>query len=128
MKQTRGTSQVLFSFLPDQTADLENSVWRVTGWSEARPLNVDAEVVRKELLRAIYPWRANGKDGGLADLLYANQDIQVVAPSVDGGVRVEAFPSVYRCKVCNRVRTSNAAPCRCGKQSWAQMPFVAYHT
>lgn len=128
MKQTRGTSQVLFSFLPDQTADLENSVWRVTGWSEARPLNVDAEVVRKELLRAIYPWRENGKDGGLAELLYANADIQVISPSVDGGVRVEAFPSVYRCKVCNRVRTSNAAACKCGKRSWAQMPFVAYHT
>jgi hypothetical protein len=128
MRQTRGTSQVLFSFLPDQTADLENSVWRVTGWSEARPLNIDADVVRKELLRAIYPWRESGKDAGLADLLYAHTDMQVVAPSVDGGVRVEPFPNVYRCKACHRVRTSNEHTCKCGKKVWAQMAFVAYHT
>ena len=58
MTITRGLSQVLFSFLPDQTADLEGGVWQVTNWADARFVAVDDDVVRREVARAAYPWTA----------------------------------------------------------------------
>src|SRR5207247_601001 len=44
-----------------------------------------------------------------------------------GGVEVERFPELYRCRFCGRLRETNEKDCRCGKSSWAQMPFVGYH-
>lgn len=127
MKQRRGVSQILFGFLPDQTADLENAVWKVVEWSEPRYLPVDTDVLRRDLLRVTYPWTAMQADHGLADALRSGVDIDVMSPSERGGVEVERFPDVYRCRSCGRVRLSNEGQCRCGKRTWAQMPFVAFH-
>ena len=52
MTITRGLSQALFSFLPDQTADLEGGGWQVTNWADARFVAVDDDVVRREVARA----------------------------------------------------------------------------
>lgn len=125
--QRRSISQVLFSYLPDQTADLENGVWRVVRWSDPKYVGIDADVVRRELSRVVYPWTAKGEDNGLRDLLLGGMDVEVITPSERGGVEVERFPQVYRCRHCGRIRDSNERPCPCGHQSWAQMPFVAYH-
>jgi hypothetical protein len=127
MRQRRGLSQVLFSFLPDQTADLESAVWRVVEWSEPRYVAVDTEVLRRDLLRVAYPWTVAQADNGLADGLRSGADIDVVSPSERSGVEVEPFPQVYRCRSCGRVRPTSDGQCRCGKRTWAQMPFVAYH-
>src|SRR4051812_31298161 len=53
---TRSLSQVLFSYLPDQTADLSGGVWLVTGWDDVKFIAVDDLVVRREIARAAYPW------------------------------------------------------------------------
>jgi hypothetical protein len=127
VRQRRGVSQILFGFLPDQTVDLENAVWQVVEWSEPRYLPVDTDVLRRDLLRTVYPWSAQQSDHGLADALHSGVDIDVVSPSERGGVEVRSFPEVYRCRACGRVRVTNENLCACGKRSWAQMPFVGFH-
>ncbi len=127
MIDRRGLSQVVFGFLPHQTADLKNSVWRVVRWSDARGLPVDSEVVREELLRAIYPWEHAGTDGGLVQRLREGLEVSVVSPSEDGGVAVEPFPELFRCQSCGRLAKSNALRCECGKQRWGQINWVAFH-
>ena len=101
MTITRSLSQALFSFLPDQTADLEGGVWQVTNWADARFVAVDADVVRREVARAAYPWTATNADSGLADHLLARREMQVVTPS-DSGIEVSRFPELFRCKNCGR--------------------------
>ena len=103
MTITRGLSQALFSFLPDQTADLEGGVWQVTNWADARFVAVDDDVVRREVARAAYPWTAANADSGLADHLLARREMQVITPS-DSGVEVSRFPELFRCKNCGRPR------------------------
>jgi hypothetical protein len=126
MTITRGLSQALFSFLPDQTADLEGGVWQVTNWADARFVAVDDDVVRREVARAAYPWTAANADSGLADHLLARRDMQVVTPS-DSGIEVSRFPELFRCKNCGRLSASHDGSCQCGTNSRAQLPFVAYH-
>ena len=92
MKTKRGIGQVVFNFLPDQTADLGGAIWRVARWSEPRVVAVDGDVVRSEVLRSIYPWTASGRDSGLADDLRRGAEVMVIAPNEDGGVAVESFP------------------------------------
>lgn len=122
----RSLSQALFSFLPDQTADLEGSVWQVTSWADARFVAVDDDVVRREVARAAYPWTVAMADSGLADHLLARHDMQVVTPS-DSGIEVSRFPELFRCKNCGRLSDNDRGSCQCGDQRRAQLPFVAYH-
>lgn len=127
MKTTRGLSQVVFNLLPEQTVDIRGQAWKVDRWVEPRTLPVDLDVVRKELRRAIYPWSARNLDNGLAERLDHHNDVRVVAPSEDGGVRVEPFPENWYCRKCWRVEQRTDKPCRCGAHTWAQLPLVAYH-
>lgn len=123
---TRGLSQVLFSFLPDQTADLHGGVWRVTNWTDARFVAVDDDVVRREIARAVYPWTAASADSGLAEHLVAKRDMQVITPS-ESGVELSRFPELFRCTTCGRLSETNDGDCPCGANGRRQLPFVAYH-
>lgn len=123
---TRSLSQVLFSFLPDQTADVEKGVWRVSRWREPSSVHVADDVIRGELLRAITPWVHTGRDNGMADVLRSGAPIAVVSPS-ETGVEMERFPQIYRCHACHRVRRDPTESCACGARSWGQLHFVGYH-
>jgi hypothetical protein len=123
----RGLSQVLFSFLPDQTADLGRNVHRVVRWSDPKYVGVDVDIVRRDVERASYPWTVTGADEGLSDFLRSGIDVQVVSPSERAGVEVEPFPKLYRCGACGRLRESNRHACPCGAQRWTHFQFVAYH-
>lgn len=129
MKQKRSLSQVVFRYLPEQTVDLAGKIWRVDKWVSPRTLQVDDDVVRSELLRAIYRYSATGRDGGLADRLRRQDPIHVVTPNdEDGtGVSVLPFPQNYRCARCGRIESGNGKKCKCGADSWRQLQFVAYH-
>ena len=127
MIDTRSLSQVVFGFLPNQTADVRNKVWRVARWTDARGLPVDPEVVRDELMRALYPWELAGTDGGLLQRLREGLDISVVSPSEDGGVAVERFPELFRCQSCGRLNKDPDSQCTCGKRRWGQINWVAFH-
>src|SRR6185369_8291335 len=119
MKTKRGLSQVVFRFLPEQTVDLAGAIWRVDKWVSPRTLQVDDDVVRSELLRAMHRYTANGRDGGLGDRLRRQDPIHVITPNdEDGtGVSVVSFPNNYRCSRCGRIETSNARACQCGGNS-----------
>lgn len=123
----RGLSQVLFSFLPSQTADLGGGVHKVIRWAEPRYLSVDADVVRGDLERAVHSWNAADADDGITELLRGGHDIEVISPSARGGVEVKPFPDLYRCRQCGRLRESSKAKCPCGGRRWTHFPFVAYH-
>ena len=127
MIDQRSLSQVVFGFLPNQTADVKNKVWRVVRWADARGLSVDPEVVRDELARALYPWELARTDGGLLQRLREGLDISVVSPSEDGGAAVERFPELYRCQSCGRVGKDPESQCLCGKRRWGQINWVAFH-
>lgn len=127
MIDRRGLSQVVFGFLPHQTADLKNRVWRVARWSDARGVAVDSEVVREELLKAIYAWEKTATDDGLAKQLREGLDVSVVSPSEDGGVAVEPFPELFRCQKCGRLAKDSSDKCVCGGWNWGQINWVAYH-
>jgi hypothetical protein len=129
MKQKRSLSQVVFRFLPEQTVDLAGAIWRVDKWVSPRTLQVDVDIVRSELLRAIYRYTATGRDGELADRLRRQDPIHVITPNdEDGtGVSVVPFPENYRCARCGRIETGNGKTCQCGSNSWRQLQFVAYH-
>jgi len=123
----RGTSQIFFGLLPDQTADLAGRVWRVDAWVDPVPLTLDQEAVRAAIIRELIPWTRSHRDNGLADQLSARTTVEVVQLNKDRGVRVESFPKQWRCKACNRIEHSDDAACKCGARAWAQMQFVAYH-
>jgi len=125
-KTTRSLSQVLFSYLPDQTVDLHGGVWQVIDWADARFVAVDDEVVRREVAHAAYPWTAAGADSGLGEHLQARREMQVVTPS-DSGVEVSRFPELFRCKSCGRLADRSDGTCVCGGKARGQLPFVAYH-
>lgn len=127
MKTKRGIAQVVFNFLPDQTADLGGAIWRVERWAEPRLVAVDEHVLRAEIMRSTYPWTAVGRDSDLADDLVRGQEISVLAPSEDGYVAVESFPRNYRCTVCGRIEDTSERTCKCGADSWRQFAFVTYH-
>jgi hypothetical protein len=129
MKQKRSLSQVVFRFLPEQTVDLAGAIWRIDKWVSPRTLQVDDDVVRSELLRAIYRYTAGARDAGLTDRLRRQDPIHVITPNdEDGtGVSVVPFPENYRCSRCGRIETGNGKKCKCGVDSWKQLQFVAYH-
>jgi hypothetical protein len=127
MKVKRGASQILFGFLPEQTVDLENRVWKVREWVEPSHRQVDDIALRRALIRAIFPWTQAGKDSDLANDLLANRDIEVVTLNLGAGVYVDSFPRLWRCKQCHRTANTSEAICRCGRRQWAQLHFVGYH-
>jgi len=127
MKVKRGASQILFGFLPEQTVDLENRIWKVREWVEPSHRQVDDAALRRALLRAAFPWTQAGRDSDLAADLLANKDIEVVTLNLGAGVHVDSFPRLWRCKECHRTSNSSESFCRCGKRQWAQLPFVGYH-
>jgi len=124
---TRGLSQILFGYLPDQTVDLNNSIWRVRRWILPRHLDIDRETVRRELLRAIRPWTDSGRDGQLAEDLHRGLTLHVLEVNEHRGVEVERFPRVFRCRTCSRLERDDARRCRCGARTWVQWHFVSYH-
>lgn len=129
MRTSRSLSQVVLRFLPDQTVDLAGAVWRVDRWVQARTLHVDDEIVRFELIRAIWRFVVSGRDGGLGERLRRNDPIEVLTPNdeEDAGVAVVPFPTNYRCRKCGRIERRDDESCRCGGTSWRQLQFVAYH-
>jgi hypothetical protein len=127
MRERRSASQILFGFLPEQTVDLGRRVWKVKEWVRPTPEHVDLTTLRAEIERLAYRWEQQGTDNGLADHLRRGAELKVVSLSLEGGVKVVPFPKVWVCKQCRRVTADDAAACRCGRKSWGQFHFVAYH-
>jgi len=124
---TRSGSQVLRTFLPQQTADLRGGIYRVTEWTSASPLTVDVETVRRRLLREIHLWELAGADGGLAADLHQKRALDVVELDDAHGVTVERWPRIWLCRACRRLGTSLEKPCTCGAHSWGQLHFIGFH-
>ena len=128
MKVERGSSQILFGLLPNQTVDLEGGVWRVSRWTDPVPIPIDQQTARNALKRAVGKWYAQNNDAGLYGEIAGNSSIEVVSVNQDRGVAVEPFPRQWRCRSCNRIEFSKRGTCQCGStRSFAQMQFVAYH-
>jgi hypothetical protein len=125
MKQQRGLSQVFFSLLPEQTADLEGRVWRIYRWPEPIILDVDRDLLRTELQRAVSPWSEN--HDGIVDRLRGGWSLEIAEVNPHRGVQAVAFPEVFRCRTCGRVGREETNPCRCGSRRWSQLHFVAFH-
>ncbi|MBG9887299.1 hypothetical protein ABE10_12340 [Bacillus toyonensis] len=126
MRDTRSPSQVLFSHLPAQTTDIKSRIWKVQTWLNPLTLRVDTDGVRQRLLSAIDPWRAQGNDNGLSNQLHQGKTIEVVGVNPEQGVKVDAWPNVWRCQSCRRV-TNSKGQCACGNKTWAQLHFVGFH-
>ena len=127
MKDERGVSQVLFGFLPMQTADLQGRVWRVVRWTDPVHLKVDPQSVRAALASAVYRWEVAGKDDGVGAEIARRAEFDVIGVDVDRGVLVEEFPRVWRCSKCGRV-TRTADKCKCGGTRKTQLSLVSYHS
>lgn len=127
MKAKRGVSQILFGFLPEQTVDLNNRVWKVREWAEPSYRQVDDAALRRALVRAATPWAQAAKDSGLTADLMSGRDIEVLTLNLGAGVRVDSFPRLWWCRSCGRTSNSADAVCKCGKRLWAQLHFVGYH-
>lgn len=127
MRERRSASQILFGFLPEQTVDLGGRVWKVAEWKRPNPEHVDLVILRAEIERQAYRWQQQGQDNGFVDDLRRGADLKVVSLSLEGGVKVEPFPRIWRCKQCHRVTNDDTKDCRCGRKSWGQFHFVAYH-
>src|SRR6266536_1829514 len=124
---TRSGSQILRTFLPDQTVDLRGDVYRVAEWSGPSPIEVDTDLVRRHLLREIGPWIAHDTDSGMGADLLRNAPVEVVELDERRGVLVERYPQVWLCRDCKRIGRSLDRPCRCGKRKWGQLHFVGIH-
>src|SRR5512139_1693524 len=122
----RSGSQILRTFLPDQTADLRGDIYRVTEWSEPSPVHVDTDIVRRHLIREIGAWIVNGTDDGMGNDL-RTAPIEVVELDERRGVTVERFPEVWLCRYCKRIGRSVERPCKCGQRKWGQLHFVGIH-
>lgn len=123
----RSGSQILRTFLPQQTADLNGRIVRVTEWDSPRLLPVDTEMVRRRLIRDLMPWVATGSDQGLAREL-ETAEIELLALDYRRGVTVERWPTVWLCRNCRRVGRTMSKDCRCGQRRWGQLHFVGFHT
>ena len=123
----RSGSQILRTFLPNQTADLRGSIYKVTDWSGAVPLRVDEQSVRRSLLREIQPWTQAGTDGGFTSDLYGLKPIKVVELDDESGVAVERYPRVWLCPVCKRIGKDCSRRCVCGSARWGQLHFIGFH-
>ncbi|GGK40682.1 hypothetical protein GCM10010124_36920 [Pilimelia terevasa] len=124
---SRSGSQILRTFLPDQTVDLRGDVYRVAEWSAPSPIEVDTALVRRHLLREIGAWIAHDTDGGMGDDLLRNVSVEVVELEERRGVTVERYPQVWLCRVCKRIGKSLDRNCICGQRKWGQLHFVGIH-
>jgi hypothetical protein len=125
---TRSGTQILRTFLPQQTADLKGGIYRVTEWSGAAPIMIDREVIVRRLLHEIYPWSRAHTDSGYAADLRAGATVEVVELDDRRGVQVEMFPQVWLCRDCRRVGKTRDRQCRCGQRRWGQLHFVGFHS
>jgi hypothetical protein len=124
---SRSGSQILRTFLPQQTADLRGGIYRVVEWTGARPLPVDADIVRRRVLREIHPWESARSDAGFAADLRSHARLEVVELDDRQGVTVERFPQVWLCQNCKRIGKSRDQICRCGTKRWGQLHFLGFH-
>jgi hypothetical protein len=129
MRVERSPSQILFSFLPEQTADLEGRIWKVKEWRDPEPLLIDELSLRRRLLGAVHPWSSSNprRDRSAAQELLDGHTLEVVTLNRSRGVAVDAWPEVYVCQRCRRISNSRGSACRCGARRWSQLPFVGYH-
>jgi hypothetical protein len=123
----RSGSQILRTFLPEQTADLRGDIYRVTEWSSPSAIPVDTELVARQLRREVGPWTASGTDGGMGADLLRGVPVEVVELDEHRGVEVERFPQVWLCRTCKRIGRSLERPCKCGQRKWGQLHFVGVH-
>lgn len=126
MREQRSPTQVLFSLLPQQTADIGGRIWKVDEWVHPVRLSVDPAGVRSRLLGAIDPWRVNGTDAELAKRLYAGDALEVVGVNRAQGVRTSLWPNNWVCQQCRRLSKTRGS-CKCGNDRWGQFHFVAFH-
>jgi hypothetical protein len=124
----RSGSQILRTFLPQQTVDLRGGIYRVKEWSGAVPLQADAGVLRRKILREIRPWEIAGSDHGLGSDLRSGARLEVVALDVDRGVDVERYPEVWLCPACKRIGKTRDRNCKCGARRWGQLHFIGFHS
>ncbi len=124
---TRSASQVLRTFLPQQTADLRGGIYRVVEWTAAAPLTIDDATLRARLVREVRVWELARKDAGFADDLRRGKRIEVVELDEQRGVSVERFPRVWLCPNCKRLGKDLHKPCRCGNTRWGQLHFLGFH-
>src|ERR1700742_4089262 len=108
---SRSGSQILRTFLPDQTVDLHGNIYRVTEWSSPSPIQVDTDLVRRHLRRDIGAWVDHSTDGGLGADLVRGAPIEVVELDERRGVTVERYPQVWLCQVCKRIGKSLERTC-----------------
>lgn len=123
----RSGSQILRTFLPDQTADLRGDIYRVAEWSAPSHILIDTDLVRRQLLREVGAWIANGNDAGMGDDLLRNAPVEVVELDERRGVTVERYPQVWLCRTCKRIGRSLERRCPCGQRKWGQLHFVGVH-
>ncbi|MGW1588319.1 hypothetical protein [Streptomyces sp. NPDC002386] len=127
MKDQRSGSQILYGFLPQQTADLKGGIWRTTEWKDPRPVDVDDSIIRHRLAFELEGWVQHGMDPSAVNFVRSGGNIEVVAVNPERGVRVERFPQVWVCRVCRRVQTGAPNICMCGTNRWQQLHFVGFH-
>ena len=125
---TRSGSQILRTFLPQQTADLKGGIFKVTEWSSAIPISVDQDIISVRLLREITPWARAKTDNGFAADLRRGANVEVVELDDRRGVTVERFPEVWLCRNCRRIGRERSKSCRCGVRRWGQLHFVGFHS
>lgn len=129
MKDTRSASQILFGFLPEQTVDLKNGVWKVKDWRHPKFRNeIDLPSLKREIVKVAAPWRATSMDGGFVTHIEGGAPMNVLTLDENNGVEVEPFPKVWVCKACKRLFDAPGAECPCrAKGEKGQLFFVGYH-
>jgi hypothetical protein len=129
MKEFRSATQILFGFLPEQTADLDGRIWKVTEWRHPKRENIDTGALVRELLKQIRPWEAAKTDSNFAKYLRQGHDVAVYSLDTRNGVNTEMFPQVWVCRTasCSRVYFKSVETCKCGSRRFGQLPFVGYH-
>jgi hypothetical protein len=125
---TRNGSQILRTFLPQQTADLKGGIYKVAEWSGPVPIQVDRDIISRRLLREITPWARAHTDNGFAADLRGSAPIEVVELDDRRGVQVERYPEIWLCRTCRRVGKDRSRACRCGARRWGQLHFVGFHS
>lgn len=123
----RSGSQIMRTFLPDQTVDLRGDIYRVAEWSAPIAIEVDTDLVRRHLRQEVGAWTAHDNDGGMGDDLQRNASVEVVELDERRGVLVERYPQVWLCRDCKRIGKSAERQCRCGSRKWGQLHFVGIH-
>lgn len=129
MKETRSASQILFGYLPEQTVDLRNGIWKVKDWRHPKVRSeVDAASLKRAIVRQANLWRAKEMDGGFVAHLESGAPITVLTLDENNGVEVEPFPKWWICKQCKRMFDTVDAICPCGSKGQKGQQFiVGYH-